>query len=119
MFSTDCSVRAGQLCHASRKQSVVTLAGAQSSNTPAGKVARAVLFRHALMKEAPAFMLHAPNETMPVQLRHVSLKFVPLDRSNTGKVARTEQLLHALVKLVPEFRPVARKEVREVQFSHA
>jgi len=70
MFSTDCSVKAVQLPHVLSKQPAVTLAGFQSSKTPAGKVVRAVQPCHPLSKSRPAFILQAPHETMLVMLRN-------------------------------------------------
>ena len=91
IFSTDCSVKALQPYHAPLKQLVVTLAGFQSSNTPAGKVVRAELFNQASLKLAPAFMLHAPNETKAEFAPHALVKLVPLERSKAGKEVSAEQ----------------------------
>ena len=67
MFSTDCSVRAVQLSHVWLKQLVVTLAGFQSSKTPAGKVVRAVHPLQHLWNLVPLETSNKGKETNEVQ----------------------------------------------------
>jgi hypothetical protein len=70
MFSTDCSVKAVQPSHASLKQSVVILAGFQSSKTPAGKVVRFGHAPHACLNILDEFMLQAPHVTRVLMAYH-------------------------------------------------
>jgi len=89
MFSTDCSVSTLQLPHASWKHPVVTLAGLQSSNMPAGKVVSAVQLNHVLVNLVPLdIFIPDGKETRPEQRHHAWAKFVPLDRSRAGKVVK-------------------------------
>lgn len=74
----------------------------------------------------PAERSRAGISSRDVQLRHVCVKFVPLETSNAGKEVSAVQSLHAAVKLRSSLAVVENnipsavegKEVREVQLSH-
>ena len=145
MFSTDCSVKAVHPSHVLQKQSVVMLAGFQSSKKPAGKVVRAVLFCQLALKVVPpetsrmgkeesevqpcqAYLKMVPldvssagNEVRAVHPRQQSSKVVPLETSSKGKEVRLalEQFFHVAAKLVPREASIDGNEVRLGQLYHA
>ena len=88
MFSTEVAVREVQLYHALVKQLSVTLAGFQSSKTPAGKVVRALLSYHAPSKVWPLSIIQAPNDTELLFAHHARQKLVHDDMSKAGNEVR-------------------------------